>query len=1000
MGHFEVFYPIINGIPVALAITDKEGLFMEVNDAYCKLLEYNKEELLGQSGLEMGIISEDSRESIIRDFYGSDKKLLEYEISYHTKSRKLRYALISANTLTLDGENYNLITFNDVTERKLAEIKSKETKLYLEKITSNVLGMVYEYRLVNGVMQVEFMSNGSYELLGLTSEQIISDVTVLWKVVHPDDVERLAESMEKTSREGTVWENEYRMRHTDGTYKWIYGRSVEQERTANGEIVRIGTLVDVSNRIKAEEAQKLSDDRLRQTIDMTPNMAIQWFNRDGEILFWNPASERMYGYTKEEAVGKPLSQLIQFRGKSENFLQMIQEMERTNIPVGPYETQLHDKYGTTKTVLASTFMISGNTNEPIFVCMDIDITDQKKYEAELVKTNQFLNTLLNSIPVMVCWKDENSKYRGANKLFLEIVNSISEEELMGKTDIELFGIERASVFTEFDRDVFSTGKAKVFYEDPFVNAKGKEGWLLKSKTPIKSPDGQIIGILVTGQDITERKQIEIALQQSESKYRSLFENMTSAFALHQMIYDENGDPFDYRYLELNPAFKRLTGVRPELILGRTVKEILPDTEKYWIDIFGNVAKTGEPFYYENFSQEFGKWYDTYAFSPQKDQFAVVFNDSTARKEAERALQESEELFRNVVKNAQAIIYVIDKDGYFTLSEGLALEKMHLKAGEIVGKNAFELYRDYHDIIEKIRSALNGEIAESETEIDGAVFGNRYSPTFDEDGNIKGIICVSIDITERRRAENELSRLNNELEQKVRERTLQLQEANNELESFAYSISHDLRAPIRHIDGFAKIMFKGIVNPSELVIKNFNRITDSSKRMSQMIDDLLAFSRLGRRELQKREVDMDRLILGIIETQSHTSLSETKVDWNILPLGIAVGDESLLQMAFENLISNAIKYSSKKENPIIEIGKNDTNTHFVEYYIKDNGAGFEMAYAEKLFNIFQRLHTTEEFEGTGIGLANVRQIIKKHGGTVKGEGKVNEGAVFYISLPLK
>jgi len=240
---------------------------------------------------------------------------------------------------------------------------------------------------------------------------------------------------------------------------------------------------------------------------------------------------------------------------------------------------------------------------------------------------------------------------------------------------------------------------------------------------------------------------------------------------------------------------------------------------------------------------------------------------------------------------------------------------------------------------------------------------------------------------------ELRQAHDELEQRVQERTAQLSAANKELEAFSYSVSHDLRAPVRHISGFADLLLKNTTVKSDSSASRYLKLlTASAKKMGSLIDDLLSFSRMGRTELLNTTLNLQEIVQDVInDLKSQTE--GRGVEWKIGALPVVHGDPAMIRLVFTNLLSNALKYSRLKDKAIIEIGAKDQ-----AIFVRDNGAGFDMKYADKLFGVFQRLHSSDEFEGTGIGLATVRRIIQRHGGRTWAEGVLNQGAVFYFTLP--
>ncbi len=253
-------------------------------------------------------------------------------------------------------------------------------------------------------------------------------------------------------------------------------------------------------------------------------------------------------------------------------------------------------------------------------------------------------------------------------------------------------------------------------------------------------------------------------------------------------------------------------------------------------------------------------------------------------------------------------------------------------------------------------------------------------------------------TEIEQAREEFSRLNEDLERRVKRRTSQLEAANDELEAFSYSVSHDLRAPLRHIDGFTSMLEKHAADRLDETGKRFLKtISESARRMGMLIDDLLVFSRMGRAEMRKTTVDLEQLVREMIQNLEQDTRGRNIV-WKNSQLPEVEGDSAMLRQVLVNLLGNAVKYSRPRDLAQIEIGCASETPDEAVIFVRDNGVGFDMRYAQKLFGVFQRLHRADEFEGTGIGLANVRRIILRHGGRTWAEAKPGEGATFYFSLP--
>ena len=358
------------------------------------------------------------------------------------------------------------------------------------------------------------------------------------------------------------------------------------------------------------------------------------------------------------------------------------------------------------------------------------------------------------------------------------------------------------------------------------------------------------------------------------------------------------------------------------------------------------------------------------------------------------------------------IFVRDMNDMITYWNRGAQERYGWRAEEAIGKSSHELLRTIFPIpLGELRGQVlrtgrwEGELKHYKADGTEVIAASRWALQRDAREQPAAILETNNDITERKRREEEIDRLNQELakraeglDQELAKRAAELETTNKELESFAYSVSHDLRAPLRHTVGFAELLQKQASSSLDDKSRRYMQlILESSKRIGNLIDDLLGFSRIGRAETNKSEVDMESLV-GEVVAELGQETKDRNIDWNIGPLPVCYGDRSMLKVVLMNLLSNAVKFTRIRKRVEIEIGCADRCEDQAELFVRDNGAGFDMQYVDKLFGVFQRLHLAEEFEGTGIGLATVQRIIHRHGGEVRAVGAVDQGAAFYFSLP--
>jgi PAS domain S-box-containing protein len=509
--------------------------------------------------------------------------------------------------------------------------------------------------------------------------------------------------------------------------------------------------------------------------------------------------------------------------------------------------------------------------------LQAEIAERVGAEQALRESTEKIRAMFESMTDGITFVDKEGNIVDSNEATVRMHEFESKEELIGRGAFELIAKSDQARALENMQKTLAVGRSGVI-EYKLVTKTGREFDGELNAVLLRDEQGNPSAFVALTRDISARKRAEEALQESEEKYSMLFNEMLTGLSLHEIILDDNGKPVDYRFLDVNPAFEKHTGLKKEDLVGRTVLEVLPGTEPIWIETSGEVALGGEPVHFEQYSSEIGKYYEVLTFCPKKGQFATL----------------------------------------------------------------------------------------------------------------------SSDITERKKIEEELEEHRQHLEKLVEERTRELETVNQELEAFAYSISHDLKAPLRAINSFSAILqeeYSGVLDGGGM--DYLNKVRASSLRMSQLIDDLLALSRLGRNELQLMTINLTHITKRIFAEITQDE-SERNFDFQMMDLPLVEVDVKLIEVLLTNLLTNAVKFTRGRAPAIIEFGflpEEETPT----FYIRDNGVGFDMKYADKLFAPFQRLHTEKEFEGTGIGLAIVQRVVRCHGGRIWVEAELDKGTTFYFTL---
>jgi len=631
-----------------------------------------------------------------------------------------------------------------------------------------------------------------------------------------------------------------------------------------------------------------------------------------------------------------------------------------------------------------------------------DITERKKSE----KHQALLVSIIESSDEAIISKTLDgtitSWNKGAEDLF-----GYTREEAVGKSITMLLPKDRYAEESVIISKI-TKGDYVSHYETVRLKKNGLPIYVSITVSPIRDSSGKIIGASKLARDITERKNAEFEInnlnneiRRSEQKLKALIENSDDIIAL----YDEN-----YKAIYRSANYERITGWQIEESdrmspIDLVHEEDQPIVRKTMLDTLDNPGKSFNSKYRFKHKDGYYLWMESISknllHDPAIKGIITNFRDVTQHLQTQEKLSRSEKIYRSIASSIPgSVICIIDRDHRYLLVEGDMLEQFGFEKDKLLGHRISDVIplERFATLLPNLLRVFNGETFSLEHHLANYDIVIRYVPLKDEANKVYAAMLVAIDVTELKTTQHALRDLNISLEKKVLERTDQLTSANKELEAFSYSVSHDLRAPLRAINGYSQMLEEDYKTALDDNGKRLLQIIKANGiRMSLLIDDLLAFSRLGRKEIQKFSLNMNELVQSVLqEVNRNGSNHRTEIIVHELPS--VWGDATLLKQVLLNFILNAIKYSSKQEKPRIEI-KSFTRPGEHVFSVQDNGAGFDMKYVHKLFGVFQRLHTADEFEGNGVGLATVKRIISKHGGQVWAEGEVGKGATFYFSVPV-
>lgn len=881
-------------------------------------------------------------------------------------------------------------------------------------------------------------------ITGYSAEEVVGNPDAM-RLFYPNDAYREA-MMAQWQREGNGQRNwEWDVTCKDGSVKTIAWSNISDEYPVLGW-ARWGIGIDVSDRKRAESEQQKVLTLFQRLIEETPLVAIQGFDQNGIVHYWNQASTSLYGISKADALGKPLDHLFPNNDWGESFHTLLTQTCERGKATDPTGWTMTTPTGQDVNIYSVMVPISqGDRGTEVF-CMDVDITQQIQAEQALRDSEARLRMTLDFTHIGSWDWDLQTGNMTWNGHHFRLMGLPPGESSVVKCDVwrdRIYPADRPTVEQVFAQALKTQTDCEVEYRVFYPD--GTLHWVLDRGHPLYNEQGEpvrMLGILI---DISDRKHAELqirqlneALEAQNRNLEALVEQRTSELStlinhLPEYIFVVERDTM--RMLFCNDLLAKSAGFASRTeVQGKTIFECFPPEEAaYFAEQNRQVFDSGEIFHVqEDLELPTGTLYlDTYKIPLKRttgETYALIgtSRDVTElvlarqelmrqseelrqtnqqlqteiweRQRAETALKQSEELLRQIFENAPLGIALAKAPDYqFVMVNNAFCEMLGYTAAELMESSCPSISHPEDAELEKpsAEKMLRGEISGYQLvkryirKDNHIIWGNLTTRTIcNSSGEVLYLLGMVDDITERKQAQDALAK-----------RTAELEAINRELESFSYSVSHDLRAPLRHIGGFVAALSSylqqaGTTNDPK-VAHYLQVIGDSSKRMGLLIDGLLTLSRVGRRQIESRPVNLLPLVkqaIWLVKSAQHPIESTQFV---IGDLPTVRGDATLLQQVFTNLIDNAVKFSRLQCPARIEVGTLADGT----IYVRDNGVGFDMEYADQLFGAFQRLHSSVEYEGTGIGLAIVQRIMHRHGGKIWVESTPGQGTCFYLVLEI-